>query len=139
MTHDEILNAARERIAEIDKQKAALDAERAKLQALLDASDGKTGAAIIEDALKRLTSPGTTWPQPFFIPPPVYPYQPPPPPWGAIISTTSLRIPNAGPTLTDDARLSAEMVSIGGPPGGLDLGLVIGGPQRPPGAFRFTS
>lgn len=38
MTHDEILNAARERIAEIDKQKAALDVERAKLQAMLGPS-----------------------------------------------------------------------------------------------------
>lgn len=37
MTHDDILKAARERIAEIDKQTAALAEERAKLQAMLGA------------------------------------------------------------------------------------------------------
>lgn len=37
VTHDQIMQAARERIAEIDREKARLEDERAKLQALLGA------------------------------------------------------------------------------------------------------
>jgi hypothetical protein len=46
MTHDEILQAARERIAEIDKQTTALAAERAKLQAMLGETVDLTGTGV---------------------------------------------------------------------------------------------
>lgn len=50
MTHDDILKAARERIAEIDKQTAAMAEERGKLQAMLDASPVRPVAAWVTGA-----------------------------------------------------------------------------------------
>lgn len=89
MTHDEILNATRKRIAEIDTLAGALAEERTRLQAMLDANDKKIGANIIGEALKRLM--GSPVPGPLVVPTPypIYPYEPPPPPWGTIIVTTT--------------------------------------------------
>lgn len=47
MKHEDILTAARNRIAEIDAQMAELTAERAKLAAMVDASGGATGIDIL--------------------------------------------------------------------------------------------
>lgn len=87
MTYDEILNAARERVADIDKQIADLAAERARLQAMLDTTNG--GAPDIADALKKMIGK----PAPVYIPMPypVYPelyrsWVPPVEPWGTTIT-----------------------------------------------------
>lgn len=82
MTHDDILKAARERIAEIDAQIALLVAERAKLQAML--GEQKPG-----DPIKRLLDNPAPWPQPYPLPvwpQPAYPnpYHPHLPPWGEV-------------------------------------------------------
>jgi hypothetical protein len=100
MTHDEILNAARERIAALDKQIADLATERARLQALLGAP-----------------APVAPWTRPHVEPvlpimPPVYPepYRPYAPweierTWGG---QTSDRITTTRPDATSITGIQVE-------------------------------
>jgi hypothetical protein len=96
MTHTDILTAARERLAAIDAQIVDLTAERAKLAAMVDVSDGKTGSETIEETLRRIGTP---------LPPAVPNTRPLAPPfpherWIPIIGPSAFVAYHTGPTLT---------------------------------------
>lgn len=137
MTHDDILKAARERIAEIDAQIAPLAAERAKLQAML-------GEQKPDDPIKRLLDNPTPWPQPSPLPVwpqpvwpnPHYPYLPP---WGETwIVTTTPNVPiDTFGTLTLTDGTFGTTIDLG-VVGALDS-IVCGGLPLVPRGVRFAS
>lgn len=128
MTHDDILKAARERIAEIDKQTAAMAEERGKLQALL-------GAPVTLPVL------------------PVAPWPYPPPPWDRVWPWDhAWPLPGVTWTLgsgTIATSTTTVPIYTSDAPGGATLGvfplhdtagaIVVGGEQRPGSGVHFTS
>ena len=85
MTHDDILKAARERIAEIDKQTAAMAEERGKLQAMLSPT---RFVAPLPVAPPLPAGPGLPWYEPPWWPMPEVTWYPRTDPIGTFITTT---------------------------------------------------
>ena len=73
MTHDEILRAARERIAAIDKQTTDLATERAKLVAMVAASGNSSSLPKMSEPPRTVyvPTPYPVYPEPYR---PVFPY-----------------------------------------------------------------
>lgn len=142
MTHDQIMQAARERIAEIDREKARLEDERVKLQALL-------GAQPVTPA-QFVPLPSLPVPQWWREPPwqPLDQWRPLPEvtwtphtglPTGTFtICTTGTVAPPAIDTF-GTFGISADFPLLAFNEDFTPPNIVVGGPQRLPSDLRFTA
>ena len=126
MTHEEILKAARERLAEIDREKARLEDERGKLQALLGVQPTPQFVPVLPPM-----SPGIAWREQWRQVPEVT--------WTPHVDTFGTFT-----ICTTDPRLSGGITIRGMDSGGFTLhdlssDLVIGGEQGPNPSIRYTS
>ncbi len=120
MTHDDILKAARERIAEIDKQTAALAEERGKLQAMLSPT---RFVAPLPVAPPLPAGPGLPWHEPPWWPLPEVMW------WGGSATTLPLYIGDNPPADFVRYDVSPDIAT----------GTVYGPGPRLGTGIRFTS